>query len=212
MYTGFLHLHTLVVVLYLIIFGTKSFLLLANKHSRLEKIRAKTKILEMVLGGLFVITGVALIFLSAESGQIWLWIKLVLVLLIIPLGIIAFKRKNKLMAVLGLLIFLYSYGISETKSLTFKRNLESYGTQVTDIKAIEKLSGKMLYSSYCTDCHGANGDLGLSGAANLMVSELNEEEIHSIISNGRKKMPAYKEVLNNEQIDELSRYVLSLKK
>ena len=212
MYTGFLHLHTLIVVLYLILFGTKSFFLFANKLDRLDKIRAKTKIPEMVLGGLFILTGLGLIFLSAESDQIWLWVKLVLVLSIIPLGIVAFKRKSKIMAIIGLLVFFYSYGISETKSLVFKKNLESYGAQFDNLEESEKLSGQVLYTSYCTDCHGTKGDLGLSGAANLMISELSEEDIHSVITNGRKRMPAYKEVLSSDQIDKLSRYVLSLKK
>ncbi len=72
--------------------------------------------------------------------------------------------------------------------------------------------GKQVYSTYCRNCHGSNGDLGLSGAANLMESNLPKEELTDIISNGRNNMQSFKGLLSEKQIDRVSDYIITLRK
>jgi uncharacterized membrane protein SirB2 len=84
---GILHLHTTVVVAFLLLFAFKVVLLLANNKSLLTNIRAKTKIADMVLGTLILLTGGYLLF-KGEHPATWAMVKLVLVLLLIPAGIV----------------------------------------------------------------------------------------------------------------------------
>lgn len=117
---AFLHTHVLVVVLFLLLFTFKTVLLLLNKRETLAKARNKTKVLDMIFGTLILITGGYLLFnYSGVPG--WLITKVVLVLIAIPIGIIGIKRENKVLAILSLVIFLYIYGVAETKSLTMKK-------------------------------------------------------------------------------------------
>lgn len=74
-----------------------------------------------------------------------------------------------------------------------------------------EMPGKMVYIKSCRLCHGQEGNLGLSGAANLKMTALNVEEIKVVVANGRKGMPAWKNQLTPEQIQQVSEYVLTLK-
>lgn len=83
--------------------------------------------------------------------------------------------------------------------------------------AEEKISstdhpGKSVYMKSCRLCHGSEGTLGLSGAANLSISALNIEEIKVVVSEGRKSMPGWKGQLTPQEIQQVSEYVLTLKK
>ena len=44
--------------------------------------------------------------------------------------------------------------------------------------------GEEVYVKHCKLCHGSSGDLGLSGAANLKISVLNNAEIMTVVSDG----------------------------
>ncbi len=72
--------------------------------------------------------------------------------------------------------------------------------------------GKSIYIKSCRLCHGNDGNLGLSGAANLKISALNLEEIKVVVSEGRKSMPGWKNQLTPEEIQQVSEYVITLKK
>ena len=99
---GIRHLHMTVVVLLLIFMLFKTVLLLTNKIEALDRIRAKTKVFDIILGVLVVVTGGYLVAL--KSGiEAYLWIKIVLVLAAIPLGIVGLKKHKKRLAVISLL-------------------------------------------------------------------------------------------------------------
>lgn len=49
--------------------------------------------------------------------------------------------------------------------------------------------------------------MGGSGAANLAISLLNEEECVQVITKGRKLMNAYEDRLSAEQIAAVARYI-----
>lgn len=71
--------------------------------------------------------------------------------------------------------------------------------------------GEEVYVKHCKLCHGASGDLGLSGAANLKISVLNNAEIVTVVTDGRKAMPAWKAQLTPTQINEVAAYVITLR-
>lgn len=71
--------------------------------------------------------------------------------------------------------------------------------------------GEEVYVKHCKLCHGASGDLGLSGAANLKISVLNNAEIVTVVTDGRKAMPAWKAQLTPTQINDVAAYVITLR-
>src|SRR5688572_3827832 len=118
--TAFFHTHVLVVVLFLILFIVKAFLLFTNKLQALESIRNKTKVLDIIFGVLILATGGYLIF-QYNSVPTWLIVKVALVFAAISLGIVGIKKHNKPLTALSLLLFLYVYGVAETKNLNMKK-------------------------------------------------------------------------------------------
>jgi len=74
--------------------------------------------------------------------------------------------------------------------------------------------GKEMYAQYCASCHGNNGDLGISDAADLTVSRTSLDEKIYTISNGSEngKMTPYKGLLSEKDIDAVAHYVETLKK
>lgn len=72
--------------------------------------------------------------------------------------------------------------------------------------------GMAVFRQYCVVCHGADGKLGLNGAKDLSVSALTLEERLNIITNGKKLMTPFNEVLSPEEIKAVAEYTLTLKK
>lgn len=200
MYTGILHTHTLVVSLFLLIYLIKTVLLFLGKTEQLQSFSKKFRIPEMIISALFFATG---IFLAVNTGNggTWLWVKIAAVLISIPLAVIGFKKLNKNLALLSLILLIYSYGISETKSAIFKK----------EITAVTAIDGKKIYEAKCINCHGADGKLSMSGAKDISISVLKPEEKISLITNGKNTMKAYKDVLTSEQIAAVAAYTETLK-
>ncbi len=220
MFTGLLHSHTGIVTLYLVLLLVKTVLLLANKKQALQKVRSKTRILEIILGSLFIVTGVALSFLSAAAHGAYFWVKVIAILAIVPLGIVAFKREQKILGLFTLALFLYTYGISETKSLTLQKNLPAYYSQAMPEQTFNpgdenyQLAehGQYVYNKHCTSCHGKQGKAQWSGSNNLQKSGLTYQATRAWIQNGKNKMPAYKGYLTKQEIKAAAKYVMQLKK
>lgn len=202
MFTGILHSHVLLAVLFILIHGIKVVLMMMNKEKTLEKINSKTKIPHIIIGTLFLLTG---IYLWINSGTIetgnWFYTKLALFLIAVPLSVIGLKKKNKGLSLVSFMMFIYIYGISETKSSDFKK---------AEPTAATLASGNAIYQNYCMNCHGKDGALGLSGAANLKESELHLEEIKDIIKKGKNAMVSYEKILTEEQIELVAEYVQHL--
>ena len=207
MFTGMLHTHTLAVMLFLILYLIKTFLLVTDKKESLQKFSKKTKAPEIIISVLFLLTGIYLAFNSGNIGA-WFYVKMVAVLSSIPLAIIAFKRMNKTLALLAIIFLVYAYGISETKSPSFKKEKS---TNEFAIVAPEVL-GKTIFETKCIGCHGADGKMGLSGAKDLSQSAKNADEKIEIITDGKNAMKAYKDQLTADQIKAVGDYVETLKK
>lgn len=224
--TAFLHSHVLIVVLFLLLFTYKVILLLLNKQNALARVRNNTKVVEMVLGTLILVTGGWLLF-NYTGVPVWLITKIVLVAVAVPLGIVALRRDNKMLAVLTLLIFAYVYGIAESDSLTLQQNnnrsLTSVHTPETDAAETGTTQGqivasinntalanaKAIYVNECSKCHGNDGAKGMSGAPNLTKSQLNLNDREHIIANGRGLMPGYGKKLSEQEIEELAAYTMT---
>jgi mono/diheme cytochrome c family protein len=73
---------------------------------------------------------------------------------------------------------------------------------------------KFLYLRNCESCHGLDGKKGVSGAADLSVSTLSDEEVLSVILNGNQKgMMPYKDIITVEaERNSLVDFVKSLRK
>lgn len=71
--------------------------------------------------------------------------------------------------------------------------------------------GKEVYKGHCVSCHGDLGDAQVSGAKDLTTSLLAEDEVQSMVLNGRMLMRPYKGVLSLEEIEAVSTYVFALR-
>jgi cytochrome c5 len=194
MATGMLHTHYLMVVLFTLIYLIKTILLLSDKDELLEKFKKKTKIAEMVVSFGFLATG---IFLMTQLPAINMFhiIKISLVFLSIPLAVVGFKNKNKVLASLSFFLIIASF------SLAYKAKEARAGEKSMAI------SGKEIFEEKCSLCHGNNGKLGLAGAKDLSLTALNHESIVEIITNGKNAMTSYKSTLSVEQIEAVSSYI-----
>ncbi len=196
MATGMLHTHYLCVVLFTLIYLVKTVLLLSDRHELLESFRKKTKILEMIVSFGFLATGVYLMFQLPFVSTL-LVVKIALVIASIPLAVIGFKKKNKVLASFSFFLIIVSFGLAH------KAKQAKAGQETTAI------SGKEIFEDKCTLCHGGNGKLGLNGAKDLSVTSLNHQAIVDIISQGKNGMAAYSDVLSKDQIEAVASYIES---
>lgn len=202
MYKGILHTHYLVVSLFLLIYVIKTILLLSNKNDLLQGFVKKTRIAEMIISVLFLLTGIYLATQLPFGGKYdyLFWIKLVMVFASIPIAIIGFKRSNKILAALSLLLITGSYGLAETYKK--KKNIP----KESPIE-IASTDGATLYTVNCLMCHGANGKAGKAGAKPLNVTQLDQLSIKEVILKGKGDMPAAN--VNEEEANSIAEYVVS---
>ena len=200
MYKGFLHTHYLVVTLFLLIYVIKTILLLSDKNDLLARFTKSIRIPEMIISFLFLGTGIYLATQLPYGGKFdyLFWIKLLMVFASIPLAIIGFKKSNKLLAALSLVLITASFGLAE---VYHKRKGIAKEAETT----IAETDGKKLYEANCVSCHGADGKLGLAGAKNLSASALSVAEMNEIVIHGKGAMPAAN--VNEEQAAAIAEYV-----
>ncbi|GGE99302.1 c-type cytochrome [Hymenobacter cavernae] len=72
-------------------------------------------------------------------------------------------------------------------------------------------AGKALFQQNCVVCHGSNGKLGANGAHDLTKSNLTTTGRVYIVTNGLGKMPAFKNTLTEEEIEQVVAYSLTLR-
>lgn len=74
-----------------------------------------------------------------------------------------------------------------------------------------KPSGETIYKQYCVTCHGGNGRLGLNGAKDLSASALTLEERVEVITNGRKLMASFSQLLQEDEIKAVAEFTMTFK-
>jgi len=109
-YPILLHLHLGFAVAFLLSYTIKSVLFLSGKQDAFLNYKKKTLIVETLLSVGFLVCGFILIYMLIGFGgyQHWLDPKITLALLAIPLGIVGFKKSNKILVALSLLFFYIS--------------------------------------------------------------------------------------------------------
>ena len=202
--------HLIVVILFLLIYLIKTILLLTNKKEGLAKFTKMVKVPEMIISTLFLATG---IFMAVKLGLSKLLIvKIVLVLASIPTAIIAYKKGNKILAVLSLFMIIMAYGLAEmNKKKIVKQEIDPVVSNVNapDYNIINH--GHAVYAAYCQNCHGVDGTNG-AGGANLTVSQKNMEQMKEQVLKGSSSMAPYKDFLSEQELSAVVTYVLTLKK
>ena len=81
-------------------------------------------------------------------------------------------------------------------------------------------TGADLYKAKCASCHGASGagdtaigkNLKLKDLSSAEVQKQSDAELATIIEKGKKPMPPYEGKLTKDQIQELVKYIRTLKK
>ena len=205
MATGILHTHYLVVVIFLFIYVVKTILLLSNKNELLATFSKKIKVVEMIVSFLFLITGIYLVTQLPFGGKFdyLFFIKIAMVLISIPVAVIGFKKSNKILAALSLLLITGSFGLAEVyhkkKAIPKDTAVNTTGTETATN------DGESLYKLNCVLCHGADGKLGQSGAKDLTLTNMDVAAIKEIILQGKGLMPAA--AVNDEQAKAIAEYV-----
>ena len=111
---GIKHVHYLFIALFLLSYLIKSVLFLAGKKEAFANFKKKTIIFETLMAVGFIVTGVIMLVQNQQisdgawmKASGWFHLKLTLVVLAIPLGIVGFKKGNKVLVVLSALFFIY---------------------------------------------------------------------------------------------------------
>ncbi len=208
-------LHLISVQLFLLLYIVKTFLLLANKNL-LEKMVRITRIPEMIISFLFLVTGIWLLFILGAIKML-IVIKLILVVVSIPVSIVGFKKQNKLLALLALALILGAYGMGEAakKKPFIPTKVEVIG----DADETSKL-GVKTYIANCAMCHGKDGMKKYRDATDLTTSALDQASIEIRVREGTQSslpyskigMPGFKGTLSEEEIIAVSAYVQTLRK
>jgi mono/diheme cytochrome c family protein len=205
MYKGLLHTHTLVVTLFLIHYIVKTVLLVGNKNEQLAGYTKKTKVAEMIISFLFLLTGIGMLVMGAQTNTLF-FVKIALVVASIPLAVIGFKKGKKPLAILAVVLIFISYGLAEMS----KKQKAEVKVDTANIESkLEK--GKAVYQSNCISCHGAAGNAMLAGAKDLTITALTPAEVKEVVKNGRGSMQAYP-TLSDDELDGIAEYIELMKK
>lgn len=201
MVKGLLHTHYLVVTLFLLIYVIKTILLISDKKELLDKFTKKFRVPEMIISTLFLLTGIYLSTQLPFGGKYdyLFWMKIAMVAVAIPLAIVGFKKSNKILAALSLLLITGTYGVAEVYHK--RKGIPKQGNEMLS-------DAKALYENNCSSCHGDNGKLGGSGSKDLSKTQLDLAGINQIITQGKGMMSPASQ-LSPEQAQIVAEYVNS---
>ncbi|ANQ49272.1 cytochrome c [Flammeovirga yaeyamensis] len=209
--------HKVVVILFFLIYLIKTILLFIS-NEKFDKFGKIVKVPEMIISFTFLATGLAMLFIYDSATSSLLYIKFALVAASIPLAVIATKKHNKFLMLGSFLCLFCAYGLAEAHRAKVKRGeitvddgASTAPKSMRELTEVEK-QGQITYDKKCSNCHGPDGNAQRSGAARLSESQLNQEGILKVIREGKGFMPKYSErEISNEDVEALSKYVLTLK-
>jgi cytochrome c553 len=198
-----LKIHISSVTVFVAFYLVKTFLLLSGKDATLDVFSKKTRFVEMIFSLLFLITGISLIIITGGIKTLQI-VKLVLVFASIPLAVIGFKKKIKVLASCSLLMLISAYVLAEAA--------RSKPYPVKHAPANEQADGKYLFEHNCIYCHGTDGKKSYREAADLSLSVKDAAKVTAVIKNGsNNKMPAYGGLLSEKEIQAVADYIITLR-
>ena len=203
METAIRYTHLTSVILFLLIYLIKTFLLLTNKNENLEKFTKVIKLPEIILSVLFLVTGIYMLTQIPEVKSL-LIVKIIIVFASIPIAVIGFRKKKKVLAVLSFIMIVSAYGLAEMS--------KKQKTKAMETIAPSDVNGKELFNASCISCHETDGKLRLMGASDLSISTMDVDIRVDIIKNGKGAMTPFGGSLNDEQIIAVAEYVETLRK
>jgi uncharacterized membrane protein SirB2 len=199
-------IHTYSVLLFLLLYLVKTILLFLNTPA-LDRFTAVTKVPEMIISTLFLVSGIWLLVILGGIKTFHI-IKLVMVFASIPLAVVGFKRRKKMIALLAMLLIIGSYGLAEmSRSKPFiKANVVVEGNGSGPL-----VNGSKVYMENCAFCHGADGKKAYRGAKDLTMTLPDVNYVRSTVESGiARKMPKYAGVIEGQDLDDLCAYVVSM--
>ncbi|MBL0105646.1 MAG: SirB2 family protein [Bacteroidetes bacterium] len=201
-------IHSISVMLFLLTYVIKTILLFTSKPM-LEKYSRITKVPEMIISTLFLVTGIWLFVMLGGIKTLHI-IKLVLVVVSIPLAVIGFKKMRYGLALVSLLLIIGAYGLAEaSRNKPFIKAKVELNNEGADPKFAQ---GALVYHQNCGFCHGADGKKLYRNAKDLSISVFGYDDIQQMVRDGSKgKMPGYSAVLTEEEISSVAQFVQSLK-
>lgn len=227
MATGILHSHITVVMFFILLMLVKTLMMLLGMKDTLAKFRAKTKVADMILGTLMLLTGGYLLYIT-KNMEAYMIVKILILFAVIPLGIVGFNRDKKALVILSTLLLIYAYMISKTKSLVLNyglnqptKSLIEGNTSEKDTSAVRNIvqqnmqnvlaNAKPIFIAKCAACHGMDGKMMANGAKDLTLSTKTLEQRVKIIAKGKNLMPGFEYQFSEGDIQALAIYTQMLK-
>ncbi len=199
-------IHGISVMLFLLTYVIKTVLLFTNKRM-LERYAKMTKVPEMIISFLFLVTGIWL-FLILGGIKVLQIIKLIFVFAAIPIAVVGFKKMKKGLALLSLILIVGAYGMSEASK---NKPFIPAKVQMAGNADAASMNGAKLFMQNCAFCHGNDGKKHYRNAPDLSTSVMVEKDVEQMIREGSKgKMPSYTVVINDIDITAIAGYVQHL--
>ncbi len=212
-YIAIYHTHKLVITLFILIYLIKTILLVSGSNKLLDSFKSKTKITEIIVSVLVLLTGIGLLIEAAEI-RLLLVLKIIVVLISIPIAIVAYKKQLKGLAILSLLLLIGSYGLAEMNKykIVHRQDLpKNIIVDASDANYNMVTHGKALYDTQCILCHGENGELKMSGAKDLIQSKMTIDQVVERIHKGKLTMPPYEGDFSEHEINAIAEYVMAFR-
>ncbi len=118
-YTQLLNAHKGIIYLFLGWMIIKTLLMILMEQNKFTSFRSKTKIIEIVLGSLILISGAWLFTLSGNKDEGWLHAKMTIAILAIPLAIVGFRKYKIGLVASSLVLFSYVFWVATFKGFGF---------------------------------------------------------------------------------------------
>ncbi|MCC7231350.1 MAG: cytochrome c [Bacteroidia bacterium] len=200
-------IHLISVMLFLLNYLIKTVLLFSNT-TLLDKYSTIARVPDMIFSVAFLVTGL-LLYYNLGGIKVFHIIKLALILLAIPIGIVGFKKRKRFVALLSLIMIIGAYGFAE---MSRNKPFIPARVVVSGDDGSLKVLGNKTYLANCVFCHGTDGKKGYRNAPDLTHTTLDAGLVQQMVREGSKgKMPSYKNVLSGDEIAAVSEYVETLR-